>query len=132
MQELVLQRYMGIGRPSQKIDVLSPFHAVEPFVAPSLIPQARWPSQGGHPLVLLQQAAVNAARVELVDAPGIIGINGPPGTGKTTLLEISLLVAFLIEPQLWSPFSKPQDAFSTTGEKQAFGSNAFSAFLRVT
>ncbi len=27
------------------------------------------------------------ARVELVDAPGIIGINGPPGTGKTTLLR---------------------------------------------
>lgn len=49
-----LRRYMGIGRPEQKIDVLSPISAVEPFVAPSLMPQARWPSKGGHPLVLLQ------------------------------------------------------------------------------
>ncbi|KAB2727991.1 DNA helicase [Brucella anthropi] len=126
-----LRRYMGIGRPDQKIDVLSPVSAVEPFVAPSLMPQARWPSQGGHPLVLLQQAAVNAARAELGDAPGIIGVNGPPGTGKTTLLRDIVVGCVLDRATAMTGFDRPQDAFSTTGEKLAFGSNAFLHFYRL-
>lgn len=126
-----LCRYMGIDRPDQKIDVLSPISAVEPFVAPSLMPLARWPSKGSHPLVLLQQAAVNAARAELNDAPGIIGINGPPGTGKTTLLRDIVVGCILDRATAMSGFNKPQDAFSTTGEKLAFGSNAFLHFYRL-
>ncbi|MCF1611076.1 AAA domain-containing protein [Serratia marcescens] len=126
-----LRRYMGIGRPDQKIDVLSPISAVEPFVAPSLMPQARWPSKGGHPLVLLQQAAVNAARAELNDTPGIIGVNGPPGTGKTTLLRDIVVGCILDRATAMSGFNKPQDAFSTTGEKLAFGSNAFLHFYKL-
>ena len=126
-----LRRYMGIGRPDQKIDVLSPISAVEPFVAPSLMPQARWPSKGGHPLVLLQQAAVNAARAELNDAPGIIGVNGPPGTGKTTLLRDIVVGCILDRATAMCGFNKPQDAFCTTGEKLAFGSNAFLHFYKL-
>lgn len=123
--------YVGIGRPGQKIDVLSPVSAVEPFVAPSLMPQARWPSPGGHPLVLLQQAAVNAARAELSDAPGIIGVNGPPGTGKTTLLRDIVVGCVLDRATAMAGFDRPQDAFSTTGHKLAFGSNAFLHFYRL-
>ncbi|MBH2716279.1 DNA helicase [Serratia marcescens] len=126
-----LRRYMGIGRPDQKIDVLSPISAVEPFVAPSLMPQARWPSKGGHPLVLLQQAAVNASRAELNDAPGIIGVNGPPGTGKTTLLRDIVVGCILDRATAMCGFNKPQDAFPTTGEKLAFGSNAFLHFYKL-
>ncbi|KHJ53113.1 DNA helicase [Aureimonas altamirensis] len=126
-----LLRYMGIGRPDEKVDVLSPVSAVEPFVAPSLMPQARWPSRGGHPLVLLQQAAVNAARAELGDKPGIMGVNGPPGTGKTTLLRDIVVGCVLDRATAMAGFDKPQDAFSTTGEKLAFGSNAFLHFYRL-
>jgi len=126
-----LRRYLGLDRPSRKIDVLTPCSAIEPFVAPSLIPQARWPSKGGHPLVLLQQAAVNAARAELGNAPGIIGINGPPGTGKTTLLRDIVAGCVLDRATAMVGFDKPQDAFSTTGEKLAFGANAFLHFYRL-
>ncbi|RWR25674.1 DNA helicase [Sinirhodobacter populi] len=126
-----LRRCLGIGRPDEKVDVLSPPSAIEPFVAPSLIPQARWPSQGGHPLVLLQQAAVNAARAELGNSSGIIGVNGPPGTGKTTLLRDIVAGCVLDRATAMVAFDKPQDAFSTTGQKLAFGSNAFLHFYRL-
>lgn len=126
-----LLRYMGAGRAEQKVDVLSPVSSIEPFVAPSLMPQARWPSLGGHPLVLLQQAAVNAVRAELGNDPGIMGVNGPPGTGKTTLLRDIVVGCVLDRATAMAGFDKPQDAFSTTGEKLAFGSNAFLHFYRL-
>lgn len=126
-----LLRYMGIGRPDAKIDVLSPPSAVEPFVAPALVPPARWPSAGGHPLVLLQQAAVNATRSELGAKPGIIGVNGPPGTGKTTLLRDIVVGCVLDRATAMARFEKPQEAFSTTGQKMAFGSGIFLHFYKL-
>lgn len=126
-----LLRYLGCSRPADKVDVLSPVARIESVVAPALMPQARWPSSGGHPLVLLQQAAVNTARAELGGGAGIMGINGPPGTGKTTLLRDVVVSCVLDRATAMAGFKDPQDAFSTTGEKQAFGSNSFLHFYRL-
>lgn len=128
---LGLQRYLGRSRPVDRVDVLSPASRIEPFVTPALMPQARWPSAGGHPLVLLQQAAVNAARAGLGDGAGIMGVNGPPGTGKTTLLRDVVVGCVLDRATAMAGFENPQDAFSTTGEKLAFGSNSFLQFYRL-
>lgn len=74
---------------------------------------------------------MNAARAELNDAPGIIGVNGPPGTGKTTLLRDIVVGCILDRATAMCGFNKPQDAFSKTGEKLAFGSNAFLHFYKL-
>lgn len=128
---LGLHRYLGCSRPADKVDVLSPVARIEPVVAPALMPQARWPSSGGHPLVLLQQAAVNTARAELGGQAGLMGVNGPPGTGKTTLLRDVVVGCVLDRATAMAGFENPQDAFSTTGEKLAFGSNSFLHFYRL-
>lgn len=56
-----------------------------------LMPQAYadgcWPSERHLGLVHSQQLAVNTILSELADGQGLLGINGPPGTGKTTLLR---------------------------------------------
>ena len=56
-----LRRYMGHDVPKMPVDLLENKSALEATVAPRRTPAARWPTPGGYPLVLLQQAAVNVA-----------------------------------------------------------------------
>ncbi len=55
------------------------------MLAPKNFPVGCWPAK--HPLVWSQQVAVNALWAELSTGSGLFAVNGPPGTGKTTLLR---------------------------------------------
>lgn len=78
--------YLGLRPPAQPWDALTDRTKLSALLEPKLFPLARWPGPGLHPLTLLQQAAVNAI-VRDLDGSGIAAVNGPPGTGKTTLLR---------------------------------------------
>lgn len=85
-----LQQYLT---PSARVtgeerqDIISRTDVVEAGVIVKRIPFGRWPSPPEHPLARSQQFAVNQALNDLADKPGLIGVNGPPGTGKTTMLR---------------------------------------------
>lgn len=122
----VLSRYLGCEKVQQSQNLLATPALVEALVAPAKTPATRWPAPGGHPLVTLQQAAVNAARAELAGkGSGIVAVNGPPGTGKTTLLRDIVAGCVLDRALAMSRFEDPISAFRTTGQKVAAGSNAF-------
>lgn len=59
---------------------------IQNILAPENIPVARWPSPVEHRLSLMQQASVNLI-VNDKKQKAIHSVNGPPGTGKTTLLQ---------------------------------------------
>jgi hypothetical protein len=120
-----VRRYLGMERPDDAPDLLTDREALEKAVAPAMMPAARWPSPGGHPLVLLQQAAVNLARAELAKGEGMIAVNGPPGTGKTTLLRDIVAGSVLDRALAMSAFDDPETAFSPSGEKVKAGDNGF-------
>jgi hypothetical protein len=70
-----LAAYLGVTKPERWRDVLKAPDLIAPIVAPSRIPLGRWPGPGRHPLVLLQQAAVNLA---VTGAAGsMTPVNGP-------------------------------------------------------
>jgi Cdc6-like AAA superfamily ATPase len=69
-----------------RIDLITDKDALFRTIDPEMIPAGRWPSNIKYGLYTAQQAAVNTCLDELKSDGGIIGVNGPPGTGKTTLL----------------------------------------------
>lgn len=82
-----LGAYLGPALPErQRVDILTDNAAMAGLVSAKRLPSARWPASPKHPLVLAQQAAVSQVISSLGKAEGLIGVNGPPGTGKTTLL----------------------------------------------
>lgn len=122
---LALSRYLGTEQVSHSSNLLEMPALIESLVAPSMTPATQWPSPGGHPLVTLQQAAVNAARKELAgDGAGIVAVNGPPGTGKTTLLRDVVAACVLDRSSAMARFDDPVTAFQTTGQKVAVGDRA--------
>lgn len=115
-----LKLYLGAEKPAARINILTDPNILERAVAPTLMPLAKWPCRGKHPLVLLQQAAVNITMNNLKDE-GIVAVNGPPGTGKTTLLR-DIYAAVLVErAKAMLEFSDPEYAFQHSGEKVKAG-----------
>lgn len=98
-----------------RIDVAKSIETQFRQLSPALFPRGRWPSNGHHPLVFSQQFAINTAVQELGNAKGIFAVNGPPGTGKTTLLR-DLIASIVVErAQRLSELSHPDAAFNGEG-----------------
>ena len=82
-------------------------------------PLGRWPSKYG--LSLMQQIAVNlvAGRDPIhigaaadTPIPDVMSVNGPPGTGKTTLLKDIIAANIVEKARLLSSYDQPDEAFS--------------------
>jgi len=72
--------------PRQRTDLLKEAGAFFKTIDPNKMPMGRWPSNPQFGAYAAQLGAMNIALEDLKDG-GIMGINGPPGTGKTTLLS---------------------------------------------
>lgn len=77
-------------------------------------PIGRWPSK--YSLSLMQQVAVNLAvgrggSTRKYPANDVMSVNGPPGTGKTTLLKDIVAANVVEKAHLLCEYDKPDDAF---------------------
>lgn len=108
-----LQRYLGVTAPTVQHDVLRDAQTLMRLLKPSATPCARWPGPRRESLVTLQQAAVNAA---MNSAPGdVIAVNGPPGTGKTTLLRDIVAAVVTARAEVLASYDDPESAFTPAG-----------------
>ena len=97
---------------SKRVDVRKSSDTLFQRLSPALFPPGRWPGKGHHPLVFSQQFAVNSMIWELMKGSGLFPVNGPPGTGKTTLLR-DLIAAVVVERAIRiADLVRPEDAFS--------------------
>lgn len=105
-----LAHYLGIKSPLMRTDLFGDTAGLQDLLQPKLSPSGRWPGKGRHPLAILQQAAVNATGHDQMPT-GVLGVNGPPGTGKTTLLRDVVADRVVERASVMATFDKPAQAF---------------------
>lgn len=112
-----LSAYLSPKEPPARIDVRRDTGAMDACLDLKLLPSGRWPTKTQHSLVLAQQAAVNQMFEQLAQG-GILGVNGPPGTGKTTLLRDVIASVITQRATRIAGLASPDKLFS--GETKRF------------
>jgi hypothetical protein len=107
-----LSRYLSEGVDvalDRRIDVQHDLDQVHAAVEPRQLPDGRWPSDARHPLALSQQLAVNL--VGQGAGEGLFAVNGPPGTGKTTMLRDLFAARVVDRAHRLAALARPEHGF---------------------
>lgn len=124
-----LKRYLGVLKPRRRRNLMKDNEALSEALEPQKFPLGSWPGGGRHPLALLQQCAVNLALHDL-KTDGILAVNGPPGTGKTTLLRDIIAALVTKRAEILCSYDEPERAFIHSGQKLKKG-NSFVHLYRL-
>lgn len=103
-----LTQYLEMPRHPERVDVDAARDCLVDGVHPRFMPLSCWPAK--FPLVTAQQFAVNAVMRDLAEQ-GLFSVNGPPGTGKTTMLKDIVASVVQQRADVLYEFNDPLQAF---------------------
>ena len=104
-----LQAYLSGEDSTGRVDLESQVVQLIEGVHPSRLPAGCWPAK--FPLVTAQQFAVNTVMRDLSPSAGLFSVNGPPGTGKTTMLKDIIAAVVVERADVLMEFDTPTSAF---------------------
>lgn len=109
----------------KRLDIYSPQgrEAILRTLSPARLPAAHWPDKPAHAMSLMQQFAINSL-LERLETEGIFSVNGPPGTGKTTLLRDVFAELITRRARVLACLATASDAFIETVKINFRGENA--------
>lgn len=103
-----LSRYLSAAPLGHRTDVAKPSPELWASVAPKSLPLGRWPHNPTHFNALMQQLAVNEYAS---GRHALFAVNGPPGTGKTTLVKDVVAAAVVARALKLVRYRSADDAF---------------------
>lgn len=86
---------------------------------PDVYANSCWPTEHHLGLVHSQQLAVNTILSTLANGQGLLGVNGPPGTGKTTLLRDLIAAIITSRADMLATLRRASDGFVSNGREAA-------------
>lgn len=112
-----LNAYLARHEGSQRIDLKNDASSGTQcaLLGVGRYPAGCWPTPGDLGLVHSQQLAVNVIHDRLQKAEGLLSVNGPPGTGKTTLLRDIVAAVVTARADALARFASSADAFLQKG-----------------
>jgi len=119
----LLNQFLEMDSIGERKDIRKDIEYVYNMLSPDKLPDACWATAGGYPLVYSQQFAINSIKERLLGNGGIYAVNGPPGTGKTTMLRD--LIAFVVTERAKqiAKLKNPEDMFVSTNVDKAWKNN---------
>lgn len=140
-EKLLLDYILGLNRffnneekTPLRFDVIKPKNEEELFqfmldqLTAAKAPLGKWPSR--FMPALMQQIAVNFATDENEKLP-VFSVNGPPGTGKTTLLKEIIVNNIVEKARLLAVYEESDDAFCDYSFSHGDGpDNSYNQYVR--
>ncbi|WP_338577432.1 AAA domain-containing protein [Erwinia sp. E_sp_W01_1] len=110
-----LLQYLSV-RQNRHDDLYTPkgLQTIVRHLSPHLMPHGRWPSDPRYSMSLMQQFSINTA-IQKLDEGGLLSVNGPPGTGKTTMLRDLVAHNVVERAKALASFGKVTETFNTAG-----------------
>lgn len=110
-----------------RIDIRNNKIEIEKWLYADKAPYGKWPSKFNP--ALMQQIAINIGISEDDKVRKIFSVNGPPGTGKTTLLKEIIASNIVKRAELLCKYEKSDDAFEIRHfEHGTFSYNGYDKF----
>ena len=106
----------NLDKPIDKVDLSKNTSSIKEVLHPNNFPDGCWPSAFG--LNLMQQYSVNKVLQnvnKVKDYKKLFSVNGPPGTGKTTLLRHIIAGLVVERAKKLATLATPEDAFRKAG-----------------
>lgn len=107
-------KYLGMFDEPKASDLLQDHDILKALFHAEKRPASRWPSNSTHALALLQEGALNVAMANFAHSnEQLLAINGPPGTGKTTLMSDLIVNIYVARAKKLAELNNHTEGLST-------------------